>query len=79
MSNNVASYHSVIDQLYRGDGKVNKIAQMLPTLLLDRPSLTEPHYSATSCWTTPYDMEGNKDVTKELVCSFVDWLLEVYY
>ncbi|XP_024634823.1 pentatricopeptide repeat-containing protein At1g12775, mitochondrial [Medicago truncatula] len=36
---NVASYHSVIDQLYRGDGKVNKIAQMLPTLLLDRPSL----------------------------------------
>jgi len=50
---NVASYHSVIDQLYKGDGKVNKIAQMLPTLVLDIASLTQPYYSSTFCRTTP--------------------------
>jgi hypothetical protein len=34
----VAGYHSVIDQLYKGEGQVDKIAQMVETLQRYKPS-----------------------------------------
>jgi pentatricopeptide repeat domain-containing protein 1 len=40
----VASFHSVIDELYKGEGRVDKIAQMVETLRRFKPKL-EQYYS----------------------------------
>lgn len=40
---NVASYHSIIDELYKGQ-RVSKIAKIVETLLLNKLSIGQPYY-----------------------------------